>query len=573
MPSYAQLLSPNATPQSEPIPDKKMVENSAGGYAFQAGDWERLNRFLVLGSATPTYYATARKLTVENAACVLRCAATDATRAVDTIVAISTSGRAPKNDPAVFALTLVASQGTPEAKALALAAMSAVCRTGTHLFSFAEAVNSLRGWGRALRRSVAAWYTDKAPDALAYQLVKYQSRNGWSHRDLLRLAHVHGHNSAALRWVIGAENADRAVVRKRAVNGKPEPLRTDAYPAPTDGLPPIIEAFERAKTATTPAEIVALIRERGLTREMVPTQFLTDAGVWEALLDKMPLTAMVRNLGNLSKCGLLAPLSEAERTVKVRLADADRLRKARVHPLALLVALNTYATGKGVKGSGEWPVVQSVADALNDAFYLAFQTITPTGKRWLLGVDVSGSMDGGEVAGMTGITPRIGAAAMSLVTAATEPLTHAVAFTSNGAHARPSMHRGYPSGISPLAITPRMRMNDVVQTMKALPMGGTDCALPMLYATEAKIPVDVFVVYTDNETWAGNIHPAQALVAYRQKMGIDAKLIVVGFTATDFTIADPSDAGMLDVVGFDTAAPAIMGQFVGGPVAATETDD
>jgi 60 kDa SS-A/Ro ribonucleoprotein len=69
------------------------------------------------------------------------------------------------------------------------------------------------------------------------------------------------------------------------------------------------------------------------------------------------------------------------------------------------------------------------------------------------------------------------------------------------------------------------------------------------------------VVYTDNETWFGGVHPFQALKQYRQAMGRPAKLIVAGMTATKFTIADPSDHGMLDVVGFDSAAPAVMAAF------------
>jgi len=84
----------------------------------------------------------------------------------------------------------------------------------------------------------------------------------------------------------------------------------------------------------------------------------------------------------------------------------------------------------------------------------------------------------------------------------------------------------------------------------------------MLFAAEAKLGVDAFVIYTDCETWAGNIHPKQALDRYRQKMGIGAKLIVVGMVSNGFTIADPNDAGMMDVVGFDAAAPAVMADFV-----------
>lgn len=83
----------------------------------------------------------------------------------------------------------------------------------------------------------------------------------------------------------------------------------------------------------------------------------------------------------------------------------------------------------------------------------------------------------------------------------------------------------------------------------------------MLAATQNNLAVDTFVIYTDNETWAGGVHPFQALRQYRDTSGHDAKLIVVGMTATGFTIADPSDAGMLDVVGFDPSTPAVMSEF------------
>ena len=60
--------------------------------------------------------------------------------------------------------------------------------------------------------------------------------------------------------------------------------------------------------------------------------------------------------------------------------------------------------------------------------------------------------------------------------------------------------------------------------------------------------------------------PAQALEAYRRKTGIPARLAVVGMTSTGFSIADPADAGMLDVVGFDTATPGLLSDFVAGRI-------
>jgi 60 kDa SS-A/Ro ribonucleoprotein len=47
-----------------------------------------------------------------------------------------------------------------------------------------EMVIAIRGFWRA----VVDWYLAKSVDVVAYQAAKYQQREGWSHRDLLRLA-------------------------------------------------------------------------------------------------------------------------------------------------------------------------------------------------------------------------------------------------------------------------------------------------------------------------------------------------------------------------------------------------
>lgn len=78
--------------------------------------------------------------------------------------------------------------------------------------------------------------------------------------------------------------------------------------------------------------------------------------------------------------------------------------------------------------------------------------------------------------------------------------------------------------------------------------------------------VDVYSVWTDNETWCGITKPHTALQRYREKMGIDAKLVVCGCTATEFTIADPMDPGMLDIVGFDSAVSQLIDEFSIGAI-------
>src|SRR5205823_3020438 len=101
----------------------------------------------------------------------------------------SDAGRAPKNDPAIFALAMCAKLGDEATRREAHRALEKTCRIGTHLFHFARDIEAFGGWGRGTRRAVAGWYTNMPAEKLAFQAVKYPSRDGWSHRDLLRLAH------------------------------------------------------------------------------------------------------------------------------------------------------------------------------------------------------------------------------------------------------------------------------------------------------------------------------------------------------------------------------------------------
>jgi 60 kDa SS-A/Ro ribonucleoprotein len=51
-------------------------------------------------------------------------------------------------------------------------------------------------------------------------------------------------------------------------------------------------------------------------------------------------------------------------------------------------------------------------------------------------------------------------------------------------------------------------------------------------------------------------------MGYRSEFVVGVKAVVVGMTYNGFTLADPNDRGRMDVVGFDTTAPAIIADFV-----------
>lgn len=522
--TYAQILK-TPIPQSKPA-SPKQAKNNAGGYSFQLDKWARLERFLILGSLNGTYYVDAQDLTKQNLNIVRECLAENPVKAISLIHDVSTKGRSFNNDAPLLAYTLAMSMAGA-ARDAAKVSFNDIVRTGSHLLTFGNYYKALGGdWGRSVRRAVEHWYTTKTPDNLAYQVIKYQQRNNWAHRDLLRMAHpkpaAGSGLDALLAWMV-----------------------KEVFKA--DSAPHLLSVYEAAKKATTESEIVALIKGERLTWEFVPGQWLGNANVWRALLPNLPMTALVRNLARMTANGVIAPLSDEAHFITKRLGDREAIKKARLHPLSLLNAWKVYASGKGVKGSLTWNPEQTVLGNLEGAFLMSFDDVAPTGKRVYWAQDVSGSMSG-AVAGKMQVTCAEAGAAMIMAFAKSEERLHVA---------------GFAGELRPLKITKRTSFQSAIREVNDSNFGSTDCALPMLDALEKKIPVDLFVVCTDSETWQGRIHAHVALEQYREKMGIPAKMVVIGMTSTGFTIANPDDPGMMDVVGMDTQVFNLVRQFSG----------
>lgn len=519
----SHLTKRDNTPQAQPIPGREaeMSPNAAGGYAFDLDDWAMLDRFLVLGTEGGTYYTDERELTLASAAAVERCLRIDGGRVVRRIVEVSDSGSAPRNDAAILALAIAAKQGDDVTRKLAFDALGAVCRIGTHLFEFAAYIDTMGGWGRGSRSAVGRWYTSKDASELGYQLVKYRQRGGWTHADLLRLSHPR-------------PSSDLADLLAFAAN---KPVASE--------LPSIVVGYQKACEAATPEESARLVAEYGLPRECVRTEHLGEPVVLAALLKSMPLTALIRNLGNLTRAGVVAPFSDGTTAVLGHLSDSERMRRSRVHPMAIFLALMTYSSGHGVRGSGTWTPVQQVVDALDAAFYAALANVVPTNRRLLLAVDVSGSMAAQIMGAPTSAAQA--AAAMALIVARTEP-NH--------------LFLGVNTGPVELRISPSMRLDAAMKAVRSAIGGGTDLSVPARWLAHEQIEVDGVVVLTDNETWAGRSHPSQAMESDRRQVGRPVRNVVAAMSATRHSIGDPVDALTLQCVGLDATIPEVIRGFV-----------
>lgn len=550
MSKYTNMLFEQGTPQSQPVPASvstaPQAPNNAGGVVFVLDKWKRLERFLILGSDGNTYYQKAEKLTKQNAACVTECWTEDAQETANVIRSISLEGRAPRNSPAIFALALGTIHKDESVRKFAFNSVNSVCRTSTHLFEFVDTCRKLgKGWGRGLKNAVANWYNSKTDDHLAYQLVKYRQREGYTHERLIRLAHPSMEATSDFRkgmydWLRGREPEHiPEIIRAHAM--------AMSYPDAATDDPSVDNA----------GAVASLAREFRLPWEALPTWANTKPEVWRAMLPTMPLNALIRNLGNMTRLGVFNDSDYADEYATGKLMSDRELHKARIHPFNILNAAGTYESGKGFRGNHVWTPKKNILRGLEIAFKKSFKTVAPSNKRIMLALDISGSMDGSMLFN-SNLSARVASAAMAKITLDTEPVENVrvVGFTSLGSH------NTYMGAIAPLAIHQNMPLINICRYTDDLPHAGTDCSLPMLYAMQGQMEIDAFVVYTDSETWAGRIQPVEALRRYRERSGIDAKLIVVGMTSNGFTIADPNDAGMLDIVGFDSSAPAVIADFL-----------
>ena len=297
----------------------------------------------------------------------------------------------------------------------------------------------------------------------------------------------------------------------------------------------------------------ALIRSGRLVREHVPTILFGSKEIWLTLLETMPLEALLRNLGKLTQIGVAA---EKHREIVARLINQTEVLKARIHPIKVLVASKVYTNGCGDSGSLTWTPNAYIGVALTDLFRISYGAVTPTGKRIMLGIDVSGSMSS-QVLGSKVLTCRDASIAMALLYLETEKNVSAVAFSNT------LTDLIAPSGFQ---LRRGMTLQQALAATSGMNFSSTDCVLPIQHAIKHNLQIDAFIVITDNETYAPNEHPQNALIRYRELTGIQAKLIVLGMTGNCFTIVDPTDRNTLNLAGFDTSTPEIASMFMRGEI-------
>jgi 60 kDa SS-A/Ro ribonucleoprotein len=162
-----------------------------------------------------------------------------------------------------------------------------VVRTGSHFYEWLSYTKSMRGFGKVIREAGQTWLSRQDVKGLAYQLLKYQQRQGFSHRDALRLFHVKPvseEHQALFQWVVnGWEQLPKRVAADH----------------------PLWQIWWYEWLKRNPKQSHEAIKQGRLTHEMAAPVCHMDQRAWQLLFNDMPIGALLRNLGSLTQLGML----------------------------------------------------------------------------------------------------------------------------------------------------------------------------------------------------------------------------------------------------------------------------
>lgn len=538
-------------PQDKPIPgrESEMKENLAGGFAFKADQWQALRRWLLTGSMSGAFYQGKEEMTDANLKTFRACMEADPVRTGEEILEASKLGTSVHTP--LFALVAM-STGDKKAKDVFKDIFPQVVRTASHLYEVFNYVRGMRGFGSVIHKAGLGWLNSKDPKELEYQFLKYQSRYDWSGRDVLRVLKPKTHDEirkAVYNWIVGGTEKN--------------PLM-DVFPEELER----INVYETLKKGDlSQDDIVEAVNRYRLTHEMIPGNLERGPKVWEALFQKMPVGATIRNLGNLTDKKVFDSNENLD-ILEDRLSG-ENLKKAYIHPVNFAEAQMIYLDGgKTGRGKLNWTPVPRVTDIIEDGIEASFEVLEPTGLDYFHALDVSGSMMGNLFGGRSAnqwLKPFQIAGIMALATVKAEKNYFVGGFDTRfkvlsklTKKTSYSQVTNFRSGIWP---------ND---------FGGTDASVAYRYAIDNKKHADLFVFWTDSESWAGGSHwgrkntghPAELLKEYRKKVNRNAKAVYVTLVpyGDEITLVDPKDAGSYDIAGFTSQTPKMIQMIAEGKI-------
>ncbi|KAL0895976.1 hypothetical protein ABMA27_011970 [Loxostege sticticalis] len=299
----------------------------------------RLTRYLHTGNEVPKYfpgcwtshkYFEADRLTALNDALAN---GMNNVEVVNVILKAYKDGWYTRFETIAFALCKCLLLGSPSVKEATYKAAAEVCRTPEQMMLFNKFTRLLKtGNGRGWCKHVKEWYTKKEPMELAKEMSRVKARHGRSHKTLLRKSHLK----------IDPEDQARDAVVKYAIFGLKRAKQLMGDKPGTKEVFEYIQKVEDLRHCEDPVAAAAIASQNQFTLDHVPGHLLTSQDVWNAVLPQFTLEELLYHIQRIHNMGFLTNDSTTTAILVSLLNNQDVIKKSKVTPLAVYIALCNY---------------------------------------------------------------------------------------------------------------------------------------------------------------------------------------------------------------------------------------
>ncbi|MEO9130985.1 MAG: RNA-binding protein [Sphingomonas sp.] len=482
------------------------IVNREGAPAYAYGAEAKLAQLAATGTLSDSFYATAETHLVEAIA---------AAKAADPMFVARCAVYARKAGAMKDMPSLLTAYLTVADPDLAVRVFGRVIDNGRMLRNFVQIMRSGQigrtSLGTRPKRLVKTWLEQ----ASMRDLMAAATGTSPSLADIVRMVHPNPKDEtrrAFYGWLIGK-------------------------PYDVAALPVEIAAFEAWK------------REPSGTLPPVPFEWLTalplTAEQWGELAGTMGWQALRMNLNTLARNGAFAVKGVTE-AVAARLSDEAALRKARVLPYQLMVALGSAGEGVPLK----------VQAALEDALEASVSNLPKVAGNVVVCPDVSGSMGSPATGYRKGATSKVTCIQVAALVAA------AMLRTNSQARVLP-----FEEKVVKLKLDPHARLAVNAAKLAAIGGGGTSVSAPLALLNAERAAVDLVVIVSDNESWVDNTGGRSTATMYEWdkivRRNPRAKLVCVDIQPHGTTQASGRPE-ILNVGGFSDAVFDTIARFASG---------
>ncbi|XP_068217190.1 RNA-binding protein Ro60-like [Palaemon carinicauda] len=494
---------------------------------------------------------------------------------IDTLRAYS---QLPYVDKEAVVLCLAVASKQGDQKKLVTDAHSAVrelCRS-THLFFLFIQISKMiskksghTGWGRGLRRAVNEWYLSWEPQRLALEVTRHSSAHGWTHRDVIRLAHLKLKEmpmgtQVVLHYVfMGLEKTVKEYSGKDNTSDLLDLMQVldkDGHPKDGEGDWDVNQVINKVNKLHEVFGSVAL--------DDVPSQSLKSPEVWSHMLDKLGGESALASVNRMSKASLLNPGPE-NNALPAKLGDRlkhEDLTGGSITPTQVLMALHAYEhptrylgeggarrAGKSPRLAGKVQVRRPskvnplVTDALHSLIASSAKSIPKTSRKLAVCIDVRASMGtlhvhtgNPEGKGEVSCYEAAAVTVLSLSSGGTNPAVSTLAFSGDS--------------LGELKVPEGATISMLSEKFKETVIGPVNVEAALNWAVENKVETLVIVSLKFDPHLA-----VETLKQVNEKNNTQIRLVLCGFVGK--FMEAPRTENFLLALGFDQRTPCIIRAF------------